>query len=59
MRGKQRCRIHGGPPGSGSPAGERNGRYRTGGYTCEAVAFRREMRALIRRCREAVEMVEG
>ncbi len=41
MRGSTRCRLHGGAKGSGAPRGERNGRYRTGDYTAEAVEERR------------------
>ena len=35
----------------GGPEGERNGAYRTGRYTTEAKAERREQRALIRELR--------
>jgi hypothetical protein len=45
---KRRCRIHGGAPGSGAPKGERNGNYRHGYYTAEAMAERRALMALIR-----------
>ena len=45
--GKKRCRMHGGAKGSGAPRGERNGNYRSGPYTCEAVAERRALGALI------------
>jgi hypothetical protein len=45
--GKKRCRMHGGAKGSGAPRGERNGNYRSGLYTCEAVAERRALGALI------------
>ena len=40
MRGKPVCRLHGGK--GGGPKGERNGAYRTGRYTAEAKADRRE-----------------
>jgi hypothetical protein len=46
--GKKRCRMHGGAPGSGAPRGERNGNYRTGLHTSEAIAGRRMIRALIK-----------
>jgi len=39
-----RCRLHGGK----SKSGVEHGRYRTGEYTKEAVAFRSEMRELLR-----------
>ena len=40
--------MHGGAKGSGAPKGERNGSYRHGLYTAEAMAEMREVRALIR-----------
>ena len=46
--GKKRCRMHGGAKGSGAPRGERNGNYRSGLYTSEAIAGRRMLRALIK-----------
>jgi hypothetical protein len=51
-KGKKRCRLHGGAEGSGAPPGERNGAYRHGLYTREAIAERKAMRALIRSFRE-------
>ena len=33
VRGKRRCRMHGGAKGSGAPFGERNGNYRHGRFT--------------------------
>ena len=41
---KKRCRICGGAEGSGAPYGERNGSYRHGLYTREAIAERKAMR---------------
>ena len=46
MRGRPVCRLHGAK--GGGPKGERNGAYRTGQYTAESKAERRELRALIR-----------
>jgi hypothetical protein len=40
VRGKARCRMHGGAKGSGAPKGARNGAYRTGLHTYEARALR-------------------
>ena len=48
VKGKRRCRMHGGAHGSGAPTGERNGNYRHGYYTAEAMAERRALTALIR-----------
>jgi hypothetical protein len=31
--GKARCRLHGGAPGSGAPAGERNGAWKGGRFS--------------------------
>ena len=50
--GKKRCRLHGGAESSGAPPGDRNGAYRHGLYTREAIAERKAMRALIRSFRE-------
>ena len=52
MRGRPVCRLHGGK--GGGPKGERNGAYRTGPYTAEAKAERREQRALIRELRRLI-----
>ena len=52
--GKKRCRMHGGAKGSGAPPGERNGNYRHGLFTREAIAERRALRALIRDFRGAL-----
>ena len=48
VRGKRRCRMHGGAKGSGAPKGERDGHYRHGFYTAEAIAERQALKALIR-----------
>jgi hypothetical protein len=41
--------MHGGAPGSGAPRGERNGNYRHGFYTAEAMAERGAVRAVLRK----------
>jgi len=48
--------MHGGAPGSGAPNGNRNA-LRHGRYTAQAIAMRREMRALLRRSRELMESI--
>ena len=48
VKGKRRCRMHGGAHGSGAPKGERNGNYRHGFYTAEAITERRALAAMIR-----------
>jgi len=47
VSGKKRCRMHGGAPGSGAPQGNQNA-LKHGLYTREAMAERRQIRALIR-----------
>jgi glucans biosynthesis protein len=54
VNGKRRCWRHGGAPGSGAPKGKRNGNYRHGHFTVEAIAERRELRELMREMREFV-----
>lgn len=49
-----RCILHGGR--AGAPSGERNGSWRHGGESKEAVAQRRAVRALLR---EAKKMLKG
>jgi hypothetical protein len=51
VRGKHRCRMHGGARGSGAPVGNRNA-LRHGRYTLQAIGIRREIRALLRASRE-------
>ena len=53
-RGKSRCTMHGGAKGSGAPKGERNGNYRHGRFTGEAIEELRAIRGLLRRCRGAL-----
>ena len=47
VRGKRRCRMHGGAPGTGARAGNKN-RLKHGLYTKAAVAGRRRVAALVR-----------
>ena len=47
VKGKKRCRMHGGAKGSGAPSGPANGNYRTGFWTKEAIEERRRTRELI------------
>ncbi|WP_425506828.1 hypothetical protein [Sphingomonas rhizophila] len=48
MRGRSRCRIHGGAKGSGGPRGDENGAYRHGNETKKAVSLRRLANRLLR-----------
>ena len=45
---KGRCRMHGGAAGSGAPSGPRNGNYRHGLRTQEAMAERKMLRAWVK-----------
>jgi hypothetical protein len=56
MRGKPVCRLRSGK--GGGPTGERNGAYRTGRFTVEAKAERRQTRAIIRELRRIVGPTE-
>ncbi len=55
VRGWRVCRFHGAR--GGGPKGERNGAYKHGLHTKEAVVLRREIRALLRTARAGVEAV--
>ena len=48
VRGRGRCRMHGGAKGSGGPRGKRNGNFRHGLCTREAKAILANMRATFR-----------
>ena len=51
VHGKQRCRMHGGAPGSGAPRSNQNAR-RHGLFTGDAIEERREIRALLGEARK-------
>ena len=54
VRGKRRCRMHGGAPGSGAQQGNRNAR-RHGLFTGEAIAERRQIRDLLGEARKLLQ----
>jgi hypothetical protein len=54
VRGKQRCRMHGGAPGSGAPAGNRNA-LKEGLFTSFAIEERRQANALLREARSLLK----
>jgi len=58
VRGRPRCRMHGGAKGSGGPLGDRNENFKHGVYTREAKATRRVMRATIREIRALVQAAD-
>jgi hypothetical protein len=50
--------MHGGTDGIGAPPGNRNA-WKHGRYTAEAIARRREVAALVRACREQLNVMRG
>ena len=57
VRGKTRCRMHGGAPGSGPPSGNRNAR-KHGLFTRDAIAERRQIQALLGEARKLLEEIK-
>ncbi|TIL55300.1 MAG: hypothetical protein E5Y79_34695 [Mesorhizobium sp.] len=55
VRGKNVCRMHGAH--GGAPSGSAHGLYKQGRYTCEAVADRRVLSALISGARRSASAV--
>jgi hypothetical protein len=58
VRGKVRCRMHGGADGIGGQPGNHNA-LKHGLYTAEAIARRREVAALLRACWEQLGARRG
>jgi hypothetical protein len=46
IRGRKRCRLHGGLS-PGAPRGFKNGNYRNGNWTAEAIKERKWLRTLV------------
>jgi len=57
VRGKKRCRMHGGAPGSGAPRENRNAR-KHGLFTKDAIAERRQIQALLGEARKLLEAMK-
>src|SRR4051812_43290701 len=57
VRGWTVCRFHG--AGGGGPKGARNGSYKHGLFTADAVQFRRAASALVRASRKALGTAKG
>jgi len=57
VRGKRRCRMHGGVPKSGAPAANRNAR-KHGLFTKDAVAERKRVRDLLGEARKLLEGIK-
>jgi hypothetical protein len=53
-RGKRRCRMHGGAPGSGAPRGNQNARQH-GLFTKDAIAERKQIQALLGDARKLLQ----
>ena len=54
VRGKRRCRMHGGAPGSGAQKGNQNAR-RHGLFTGKAIAERKQIQALLGEARNLLQ----
>jgi hypothetical protein len=57
VRGKRRCRMHGGAPGSGAPRGNQNARQH-GLFTGEAIAERKQIRDLLGEARKLLQTMK-
>jgi hypothetical protein len=55
VRGRERCRMHGGAEGAGGPQGDCNGNFKHGLHTREAKAIRRVMRAKVREIKALIQ----
>jgi hypothetical protein len=53
VHGKKRCRLHGGSS-PGAPKGNQHA-FKTGNYTSQALALKREARAILRALKELIE----
>ena len=59
VRGRKRCRMHGGARGSGAPRGKRNGRYRHGRATVAALKRDRHRRRWLWWAAKVVPLFQG
>ena len=57
VRGRRRCRMHGGAPRSGAPTGNQNAR-RHGLFTKDAIAERRQIQALLGEARKLLQTMK-
>jgi ribosomal protein L32 len=55
VKGRARCRMHGGAKGSGGPRGRRNGNYKHGRWTRESIEMRRAIRAKVRQIKALLQ----
>ncbi|WP_276202381.1 HGGxSTG domain-containing protein [Sulfitobacter geojensis] len=54
VRGKKRCRMHGGAKGSGAPVGNQNA-FKHGMYTHDSLEFQKHVRDLLREGSRIIE----
>jgi hypothetical protein len=59
VRGRARCRMHGGARDSGGPSGERNGNFKHGLWSRESVRARKGLRAQIQEIRALLTTARG
>jgi hypothetical protein len=57
VRGKRRCRMHGGAPGSGAPRRNQNAR-RHGRFTGDAIAERKQVQGLLGEARKLLQAMK-
>jgi hypothetical protein len=57
VRGKKRCRMHGGAPGSGAPKQNQHAR-KHGLFTGDAIAERRRIQALLGQARKFLQAMK-
>jgi hypothetical protein len=57
VRGRARCRMHGGAQGSGGPRGDHNGNFKHGLWTQETLAMRGTVRAKLREARALLQAI--
>ena len=55
VRGKRRCRMHGGAPKSGAPRGNQNARQQHGLFTRDTIAERKQIQALLGEARKLLQ----
>ena len=55
VRDRKRCWMHGGAIGSGAPSGPRNGDYKHGLFTKEAIAEQRYLNSLLKEARASLD----
>jgi hypothetical protein len=56
VRGKKRCRMHGGAQGSGAPRGNTNA-LKHGHFTRDAIAERKSIQSLLRESRALIAKI--